>query len=279
MSAWLQLVRKELRLGRSFAIGIFIFMAILSVISVGYTLYNPMGIVSMLVMMMSPLFVFYLLVYLIVSLSNEKHSFSIWMQTPLPGWSLFAAKLISGLIYMLLTGVVALLLTLLVFQLDGGVSFVQFAPDYKPTDELLSGQMVMQFMQEHYVQLVISSLPIVLGASMLLAAGYLVFFISNKVLQRWLGRWSILAGVIIVILVLNLYDRLDAWGIKQLFSWGQIPLLIPGQFVADDEGVRIGMTHMHSDSLSFGHFVFDFLVLGIVVLLSGWLLDRKAEVR
>lgn len=259
--------------------GILIFMAIVAVIGIGFALYNPKGLVSLMFMLASPLFAFYLLVYLIVSLSNEKNSFSLWMQTPLPGWSLFAAKLTAGMIYMLLSGLVALILTLIVFQLDGSVSIMIMGSEHELTPDLMTGDALLQFVQDHYVSLALSTLPMTLGVAMLLAAGYLLFFILNKVLQRWLGKWSILASFMLVIAVSHLYDRLDAWGLKQLFAWGHIPLPVPSQFMAGEHHIGIGVHHLYEESLSLGHFVFDLLVLGVVVLLSGWLLDRKAEVR
>jgi|GEM_PF-1359220 len=279
MTAWMNLLVKELKLGRKFFFGGLIVMALIALIAIGFAAYYPYGISSMLFFAGCAMLVFYVFVYLIVSFSNERNSFSTWMQMPLPGWSLIAAKVVAGFISMLVTIVAAFILLSLVMGFDGSPDFSgilnneAFELTESDKEDIRMGEEIIRFLNEHYFDLLLKLTPMLLGGAALLGGAYLIFYFTHKTVQRWVGRWSILVAIMIVILVLRIYDLIVQSPMIQWFDWGKLPI--------SDTFIEVGgnRVDIFLESMSLGHLLLDVTLVGLVVLTCGWLLDKKVEVQ
>lgn len=283
MATWTNLLVKELKLGRKFLFGGIIFAVLMAVLAIGFAAYYPYGVASILFFAGSLVIVFYLLAYLIISFSNERNSYSSWMQMPLPGWSLITAKIVAGLISMLITMIVVLLLTATVMAFDGepdimgliedNGGFVEVEITVEDMDDINIGVEIINYITDHYLQLTLAFAPFWIGAAIALAGLYLIYYFSRFTLNRWIGRWSILAGIAVVILCLRLYGLLEQSIVMKWFEWGTVPIA-KTNFIAGDIILDLDLHTVY-----FGHLVFDLILVGLVVYACGWLLDKKVEVR
>lgn len=283
MAAWTNLLVKELRLGRKFFFGGIIFAALMAVLAIGFAAYYPYGVASIMFFAGSLVIVFYLLAYLIISFSNERSSYSSWMQMPLPGWSLITAKIVAGLISMLITMIVVLLLTATVMAFDGEPDIMGLIEDsgglveveitVEDMDDINIGAEIINYITDHYLQLTLAFAPFWIGAAIALAGWYLIYYFSRSTLNRWIGRWSILAGIAAVILCLRLYGLLEQSIVMTWFEWGTVPIA-KTNFIAGDIILDLDLHTVY-----FGHLLFDLILVGLVVYACGWLLDKKVEVR
>jgi len=276
MTAWMNLWMKEMKLGRKFVYGVLVLMVILAIAAIGFGMKYPYGVFSVMYGLGMFMTIFYLLAYLIVSFSNEKHSFSIWMQTPLPGWSLIAAKVLAGILSMLITLVVAGLLTLAVDAFDGEFNIaglIEEEEDFIPESELAEILVVDQLhndLETYLWQLALTMVPVLVCSAMIIATIYLIFFITNRMLRRRMGRWSILAAFFVSLAAMWLIDKLTDPPVMDLFDWGSFTL-VETPIVYDGETLLL-------KTMPLGVILLSLLILGLVVFISGWLLDRKVEV-
>ena len=277
MTAWMKVWMKEMRLGRKFMYGVLILMAILAAVTIGLGISYPHGVVSLVYGSGTLMILFYLMAYLIVSFSNEKNSYSIWMQTPLPGWSLIAAKVLAGVVSMLITLVAACLLFLAIDVVDGELNIsgmLSAELDLIPESELAEIRMVdvlLKDFETYKWHFALALIPAFLCGALIIGAIYLIFYMSNRMLRRRTGRWSGRAAILVTLFAIWLLDKLFESPILDLFDWGSFTLVdLPIMF--DGDMILL-------QTLPVGYVVFSILILGLVVFVSGWLLDRKVEVR
>lgn len=279
MSAWSALFMKELRMNRKFFCGALIMILLLALVVGGFILYQPYGIISIVFAACTSVLILYVLAYTISSMVNEKNSESIWMQTPLPGWSMLIAKLAAGLVSMILTSIVVVILAQVLLMLDGSFSFVGLFEvegvylSEEDKADFLFGEQAVHFIKDHYVELALRYTPLLLGSALLLASWYLIYYTTAKTLQRWIGRWSILAGIVAVYVAIRCYNWIHTSPVGDWFKWGVIRIS-DAQFMVGNHKAEFFM-----ESVSVGMLLFDLIIVGLVVLLSGWLLDKKVEVR
>lgn len=278
MTAWMHLLSKELKLGKKFMFGCLLFITFFMFVGLGFTIYYPYGILSALFLSSLFLLVFYVFAYLVVSFSNEKYSLSIWLQTPQSGWKLILAKLVAATLSMILTLAVGVAMVSVMIAIDGVPDLMKFVGEYSvelteaDLEDILVGEEVIGYIQEHYLDLVLVVTPLLVSGAILIGGFYLVFHFSRLTLQRRIGRWSILASVLITILSLWVYDRITESPIMKLFSWGSIPIKDTTLHI-NDVSVSIFL-----ESTSLGSMLFNMIIVGLVVLACGWLLDKKVEV-
>lgn len=278
MTAWMHLLSKELKLGKKFMFSCLLFITFFMFVGLGFTIYYPYGILSALFLSSLFLLVFYVFAYLVVSFSNEKYSLSIWLQTPQSGWKLILAKLVAATLSMILTLAVGVAMVSVMIAIDGVPDLMKFVGEYSvelteaDLEDILVGEEVIGYIQEHYLDLVLVVTPLLVSGAILIGGFYLVFHFSRLTLQRRIGRWSILASVLITILSLWVYDRITESPIMKLFSWGSIPIKDTTLHI-NDVSVSIFL-----ESTSLGSMLFNMIIVGLVVLACGWLLDKKVEV-
>lgn len=278
MTAWMHLLSKELKLGKKFMFGCLLFITFFMFVGLGFTIYYPYGILSALFLSSLFLLVFYVFAYLVVSFSNEKYSLSIWLQTPQSGWKLILAKLVAATLSMILTLAVGVAMVSVMIAIDGVPDLMKLVGEYSvelteaDLEDILVGEEVIGYIQEHYLDLVLVVTPLLVSGAILIGGFYLVFHFSRLTLQRRIGRWSILASVLITILSLWVYDRITESPIMKLFSWGSIPIKDTTLHI-NDVSVSIFL-----ESTSLGSMLFNMIIVGLVVLACGWLLDKKVEV-
>lgn len=278
MTAWMHLLSKELKLGKKFMFSCLLFITFFMFVGLGFTIYYPYGILSALFLSSLFLLVFYVFAYLVVSFSNEKYSLSIWLQTPQSGWKLILAKLVAATLSMILTLSVGVAMVSVMIAIDGVPDLMKLVGEYSvelteaDLEDILVGEEVIGYIQEHYLDLVLVVTPLLVSGAILIGGFYLVFHFSRLTLQRRIGRWSILASVLITILSLWVYDRITESPIMKLFSWGSIPIKDTTLHI-NDVSVSIFL-----ESTSLGSMLFNMIIVGLVVLACGWLLDKKVEV-
>jgi len=174
MAAWMNLLRKEWRLAQKFTVGGLLIMTVALLIGIGCSVYYPYGISSLLFFIGCITFLLlHVFIYLIVSFASERNSQTLWMQTPLPGWSLIAAKV---------------------------------------------------------------------------------------------------AAAILSMVILTVYDWIFQSRMIQWFEWGSVRV--------SDTALELNGTsfQIYLETMSLGQLLFNFILVGLVVFICGWILDRKVEV-
>ncbi|TGA98001.1 hypothetical protein E4665_10075 [Sporolactobacillus shoreae] len=256
MTAWRALFKKEIRLG---SLGFFVFLGFeLVLMAFGVWLYfralqdggvgyrSVMFIIGVVLM---TLHFFYLFGYLIVNAIQERKTFHLWLNNPLPAWSMLGAKMVVGLIYMTLSFLVASIYTWIGSLLIPYVSLPAGVHVYRTATVLIA-----------YLYWVALYIGIV----------FMFLWTIERIIRSRIGRlvWIILpVGVILMILLLV---KLSQWGILAFFyNWGELPssvanFLLPYSFF-----------HGH---IYIGNFVMDLLVMALLFAGSSWLMDHKLEV-
>lgn len=179
---------------------------------------------------------------------------------------------------MILTLAVGVAMVSVMIAIDGVPDLMKLVGEYSvelteaDLEDILVGEEVIGYIQEHYLDLVLVVTPLLVSGAILIGGFYLVFHFSRLTLQRRIGRWSILASVLITILSLWVYDRITESPIMKLFSWGSIPIKDTTLHI-NDVSVSIFL-----ESTSLGSMLFNMIIVGLVVLACGWLLDKKVEV-
>lgn len=125
---------------------------------------------------------------------------------------------------------------------------------------------------EHYKwQITITLIPALFTGALIIGAIYLVFYMANQTLRRWIGRWSRLAAIFVTIAAIWIMDKLFESPIIDLFVWGSYTLAeSPLAFDGDTLLIK---------TIPAGVILLSMLILGLVVYAAGWLLDKKVEVR
>jgi len=145
--------------------------------------------------------------------------------------------------------------------------------DFIPESELAEILVVDQLhndLETYLWQLALTMVPVLVCSAMIIATIYLIFFITNRMLRRRMGRWSILAAFFVSLAAMWLIDKLTDPPVMDLFDWGSFTL-VETPIVYDGETLLL-------KTMPLGVILLSLLILGLVVFISGWLLDRKVEV-
>lgn len=205
--------------------------------------------------------VFYLPVYLINSLNIEGRS-QLWLHNPNHGSKLFLAKLAAGIVYFLISFLIAL------FMADWQINHSIFARSFN-----------------QFTEVALPNLNLI-GAALGLASLYLgiwvlfywSFFHSLKAIPsvktfRWpimIGVWVLLTTASNYIQNLPFYKKLKNIGVIHLDSMKTI------KFEAGKTSASAGL--VDSAQISIMNGVIYSLVAVMVFLAAVWLLERKVEV-
>lgn len=260
MTAWKALLKKELRLGGS---GFFTFLGFqLALMVLGIFLairYGSPNDRFMMIAVIGGILIachyLYLLSYMVVNVFLEKKTFHLWLHNPLPSWSMLAAKLTSGLIYMTVSLLIAGVYTWVGFLMISHL--ITIPPE------------IHVYRMATFVTLSIYWVGIYNG--MIIIFLWLVL----HCLQSRIGKlaWPILiAGLSVIIFFLVKLTQLGFF--SAITQWGRIPASIVNFWIpaSTDSGFSI-----FTDPFYVGGFVFDLLVMAFFFLSSAWLMDHKLE--
>lgn len=254
MNVYLGLLGKDLKLMRGWMLGGIAIMAAVSLLGGWLAYRQPVGAVSFL--MTFPLFLhlFYIPVFLWISLSREwKDTPAMWLQLPRSGWGLLAAKLVSSVIGFVLSYAVA-------FALFYGISAMEinrfagppFAADFDPI-------VYVEYMQRSFIGVFL----LVIYTSLNLGVWTILFKVSVQAVKRTLRRFSWLAMFVVF----------------ALLFWGYVALSETAAYSAlTDWGAFTGDSVWAYLELKAGEFILDLPIMALFFYLAGWLMDRKVEV-
>ncbi len=258
MTAWTALLKKELRLG---SLAFFIFLGFeLALMALGIFIQfrfesAPQHVAIFVIgMMLIGAHFLYLISYLLVNMISERKTFHLWLHNPLPGWSMLSAKILSGLIYLTVSLVVAGSYALIGFSLLNSTAHLDRYVHVARAAVLLVGSL---YWVSIYSGIVLIFLWLVLR-----------FFRSR--VGKW--AWLILLGGIAAFIYVT--TRLSQWGVFDfLTNWGRLPDSFTRYWIltGNAPNLQIG-------SFYIGNFVFDLIIMVILFTFSSWLMDRKLEV-
>ncbi|MDD9148328.1 MULTISPECIES: hypothetical protein [unclassified Sporolactobacillus] len=251
MAAWTALLKKEMRLGGP---GFLIFLiSQAAVMALGiYLAYRSGSRTAMAVtgLILIGFHFLYLFGYMVVNVSMEKKTFHLWLHNPLPGWSLLAAKLVSGIIYMTFSLLVIGIYTWIGYLMSGPIPLSHGMHIYR------TGILVIAYI--YWIAIYIGIVFIFL---------WLVFLCLRSRMGR--AAWAIMIagmGAAVFLLV-----KLTQYGIfAAITEWGKLPT----GFV--DYWISSGV-HVYSDPVYLGSYVLDLFVMALFFALSAWLMDHRLE--
>jgi hypothetical protein len=260
MTAWTALLKKELRLG---SLAFFIFfgfelglMAIGLIINFRFQSAPQHAAVFAIGVLLIGAHYLYLLSYLFVNIFTERKTFQLWLHNPLPGWSMLAAKLLSGLIYLTASLLAAGIYTLAGFSLLNSTAHLDHYIHVGRVATLIAGSIYW--------------ISLYNGIALIFVWFVLRFFLSRVSKWAWL---ILLAGIAAFIYVVT---KLTQWGVFDFITnWGQLPdsfsrYWIFTAHVPDGAGA--------AGPFYIGNLVFDLVIMAILFTFSSWLMDRRLEV-
>lgn len=264
MNSWIHLLKKEIRLG----VPAFLIPIIAFVVLVGIAFYfgnrkgygfEAAGGVALVALGMQ---VWYLVYYLFYSLQAEKKKLHLWLHNPMPASSLVSAKIVAGLI--------SLLVTLILTGVTGFASF------------LLSKNIQVEIPLGNLMEIGFWSGVHVILLGLSFAACFLFFWMIFLMFTRTLGTFvSLLSTFVLFIVMVSLYGWFGNSVIyEKLTRWGQFELssMLKGfSFMLDP--AQAGMfTDVGQMSLFIGTYIFEAVIALILFFAACWILDRKIEV-
>ncbi|MBM7645717.1 hypothetical protein JOD45_001936 [Scopulibacillus daqui] len=247
MSAWLGLLKKECRLGFIGFLIAFMLMMVILIFGVINTFryHAPEAIFAVGAFIIGG-HIFYFLGYMIVSLSLERKTLHLWLNSPRSGAALLSAKLVSGILALLVSMAAAGLYTLF------GVLF---------------NTHLLKEMNLTLSEMIRSGLSICVIISLnAIYIGLIFTFIWTlyQTLRSKIGKWVWLVIIALIFIAPSVLGKLEFTGLYRLLThWGAINF------------------HLIANSaitVYSGTFIFHFVIAMILFAISSWLLDRQIEV-
>lgn len=199
--------------------------------------------------------VFFLPLYLLISLNSEGSKLHLWLHNPQSGARLLGAKLLNGLLALLLSIGLVGLLALLAYSLETSEIVL-------PIDNL--GLLVF------YV------FSIILAGAISMGVWLTFYWTFYQVLKTYIRKWALL----IVLMLIGLISWFGAWfsGTRLgefVMDWGYVQFPSPLSMEVHQEAFEISTSTV---PFPIGSVIFDAITLVVVFILTCWLLDRKVEV-
>ncbi|WP_100405775.1 hypothetical protein [Bacillus solitudinis] len=263
MSAWLNLTKKELRLG----LPAFLLPVIAFIVALGIAMYmgNRHGFVweavAGVAVFATGIQVFYLVYYLLHSLQSEKRKLHLWLHTPMSGTQLLLAKVVAGIVAMVATMMITGTTLLL------AISFLE-------TDIQIPWSNVLDVAVVGGIHLFLLALDF--------AVWFMFFWMIFLLFNRKLGTvFSFISTFVLFVITSALYGQFMETGLYDtLTMWGQMDIskLLTDLFINIDSNGGEIMTETGQITLYFGYYVFEGIVALLLFFASCWMLDRKVEV-
>ncbi|GGL49837.1 hypothetical protein [Sporolactobacillus putidus] len=253
MAVWTTLLKKEMRLG---GLGFFIFLICqLAVMALGIYLAFRSGsraAITVTGLVLIGFHFLYLFGYMVVNVSMEKKTFHLWLHNPLPGWSMLAAKLVSGIIYMTLSLLVVGIYTWIGYLMSGPTAV-------SPSPEV------------HIYRIATLAVAYIYWIAIYTGIIFTFLWIVLLCMRSRIGKWAwifMIAGLGVVTFLLVKFVQLGLY--TAVTEWGELPESVIGFWLSTPAIHTVVPVY-------FGSFVFDFLVMAIFFSLSAWLMDHKLE--
>lgn len=262
MGAWVSLLKKEFKLTRSSVLWGLVIVIAAGLLDVYLAYHNNgrPGVATVLAFMAVMFHVFYLAIYMLKSLSSEwNHNAHLWLHLPQSGWSLISAKLVSGLIAMLvsfgITGIFALWVV--------AVEFKNAMHYFDPQKTEFVWSTILNYGWVIVLLVIVSTIYTGFWGMMISVA----MASARNIIKR--GRFFIGIGVFLI----------PTWGMGVFQNTAAYNLLVKWGTVNLPLTTLNSLAHVHVQQTFYaGEILFYALVMAAVFYLSGWLLDNKVEV-
>ncbi|NOU92803.1 hypothetical protein GC093_06100 [Paenibacillus sp. LMG 31456] len=260
MKVWWSLFKKELAFGTRWSGPIWIYLCIVLILgglSVFLSYRFQSGFISNLWLSIMYLHFFAPAAYMLISLQKERKLDPFWLQLPLPGWKLLAAKYAAAFVEFISGLLVSTVFFLWVQAVEkSGVEWL--VGEENRIDINSEAQKIWVVFNGTNVSIVLEFISI----SFALAISLVMLYLTASALRNRFGRWNWPLAVLLLVAVSTLeyfFEQTAAY--RYFFDWGN----------PDVNGVG-------SLFNSSGEHLWVWLNMAICLYLSAWLLDRKVEV-
>ncbi|WP_100372609.1 hypothetical protein [Bacillus sp. FJAT-45037] len=268
MTAWGNLVKKELRLGiPAFLMPVIAFIA-LCLIGLFFgnrydIMWEPLIGITILA---TGLQIFYLAYYMLYSLQAEKKKLHLWLHNPLPSYGLLTAKLVAGAASMIVT-------TILVVTV--GFIALTNSPVWADVSEFITVAQLLELGFYGGIALFLMALSI----SVWIMFFWVIFLRLSSIMHGFLS--FIVTGLSALALGAFVGWFSSTRFHETLTQWGKIELgnmLQSIDFETSLEGGTEVTTGYDVFSFYTGTVVYDTMFAIVLFFLACWILDRKIEV-
>lgn len=261
MSIWFALFKKELRLGWM----AFMIFLVLQLLMMGLGIFLDMRFdgsagapPAVIGVMLTVCLLFYVPVYLLFNAIQERKTFHLWMQNPLPAWSVLLAKLSGAMVYLAVTSIIV------------------------GTYTWISLSRLNDFPQElSLFRIAVLAVSILLWSGIGGGVTFLFLWTLQRTMRSRIGKWSWLVLIVGIGIYLFIDTKLTQSGVIDfLTDWGQITdsslinFVMPG---GAGKFLTVDYVSVASSSLTVGSLVFDLLFTVIVFSITAWLTDHELE--
>ncbi|WP_283153662.1 hypothetical protein [Guptibacillus hwajinpoensis] len=256
MKNWSGLLRKEFRLSRALLLGVTAFDLL---VMIGFFLASARWEVPYLTAIiggvLTAMHVFFLPLYLLISLNTEGRNLHLWLHNPQSGARLLGAKLLNGLLALLLSIGIVSSLSLLAYNLEP--SLIQF-----PIDNV--------WLFGFYF------LTVIITGSVYMGIWLIFYWTLYQVLKTYIGKWALL----LILLIVGFISWFGSWlsGTRLyevMIDWGYVELPSPLNMEVSQQAFELTVSTF---PFAIGNVIFDLITIVLVFIMTCWLLDRKVEV-
>ncbi|MDO6657980.1 hypothetical protein [Anaerobacillus sp. 1_MG-2023] len=256
MKNWSGLLRKEFRLSRTLLLGVTAFDLL---VMIGFFLASARWEVPYLTAIigavLTAMHVFFLPLYLLISLNTEGRNLHLWLHNPQSGARLLGAKLLNGLLALLLSIGIISSLSLLAYNLEP--SLIQL-----PIDNV--------WLFGFYF------LTVIITGSVYMGIWLIFYWTLYQVLKTYIGKWALL----LILLIVGFISWFGSWlsGTRLyevMIEWGYVELPSPLNMEVSQQAFELTVSTF---PFAIGNVIFDFITIVLVFMMTCWLLDRKVEV-
>ncbi|WP_273851502.1 hypothetical protein [Guptibacillus spartinae] len=256
MTNWSGLLRKEFRVTRTLLLGVITFDLLVMIgFYLGSAKWEVPYLTAIIGGVLTGLHVFFLPLYLLISLNTEGRNLHLWLHNPQSGARLLGAKILNGLLALLISMGIVSGLALLAYNLETSV---------------------FEFPIENVWLFGFYFLTVIVAGSLYMGTWLTFYWTLYQVLKTYIGRWAVLFVLILIGFMSWLSSWFDGTSIsKGLSDWGYVQLPSPLNMEVSQREFDLTVSTF---PFPIGNVVFDFITLVLIFLLTCWLLDRKVEV-
>lgn len=249
MRAWVALLKKDFKLTRT----VFFVGLVINVLIVMFTIYLGMKADNSLLMFIPiaaafVFHVFYVPIVVFISLKTEANQLHLWLHNPQPASALLMSKIVNGLT-MIVISLLMLSVTSGLLMIIPKFSFIEV--DW--TDTWMSGLLIF---------------PHIILLSIMIGILVILFWALYQFLKFKIGRWSLLVVIGTVILsgwIVALFESTKLYML--LTQWGSLE-------------INFSFSTFSLDPIQIytGEYLYNFVIIIGLFLLSAWIIDNKVEV-
>ncbi|MCU6790744.1 hypothetical protein OB236_01270 [Paenibacillus sp. WQ 127069] len=260
MKVWWSLFKKELAFGTRWSGPIWIYLSVVLILgglSVFFSYRFQSGLFSNLWLFIMYLHFFAPAAYMLISLRKERKLDPFWLQLPLPGWKLLAAKYAAALVEFI-SGLLVSTAFFLWVQAVEKSGVVWLSGEENRIEINVEAQKILVVFNSFNISLVMEFISI----SFALAITLVLLYLTASALRNRFGRWNWPLAVLFLLAISTLEYFFEQTAVyRYLFHWGNPAV--------DGAGSLFN---------SFGEQLWVWLNMAVCLYLSAWLLDRKVEV-